>query len=151
MTMSYAPSAEATTSTTASASPGRDERRAHPRFHLRLAITLQGDNNFYAGMTSDLSEGGVFIATQHILPIGTPVLMQFHLERFATDLTVHGVVCWVRDVEATARHDANFGGGVIGDGDEVKAGMGVRFDGLSATDAQVIRAFMDVRAPEFFD
>lgn len=149
MTLSLAPRSE--TAPTSTAVPALDERRAHPRFHLKLAITLRGDNNFYTGVTSDISEGGVFIATQHLLPIGTPVLLQFHLTRFATDVTVRGVVCWTRDVDASARTFSVFGGGTIGTEDEVKAGMGVRFDGLSASDAQQIRAFMDLRAPEFFD
>jgi len=118
-----------------------DERRVHPRFHLSLEITLRGDNNFYTGITSDISEGGVFIATHRILEIGTPVIVQFHLSRFDTHVTVHGVVRWIREPK--------FGGSKFGD--HVKPGMGIQFVGLGAREAQLIRNFMQVRTPEFFD
>lgn len=125
-----------------------EDRRSNPRFHLKLAITLRGDNNFYTGMSSDLSEGGVFIATTHILPIGTPVVLQFHLTRFDTDITAHGRVRWIRDVEATAAAGEVFGGKYR---DDVKPGMGVQFAVLGDEEARMIREFMQVRTPEFFD
>jgi uncharacterized protein (TIGR02266 family) len=125
-----------------------DDRRSCPRFHLQLAITLQGDNNFYTGVTADISTGGLFIATSHLLPVGTPVRLQFHIKRFDADLTASGTVRWVREPSALARGDENFHGGHF---DEVKAGMGIQFEGLSERDAKLIQAFMAVRAPEFFD
>lgn len=145
MTMSHAPAAK--TLTSADTLPAED-RRVHPRYHLKLAITLRGDNNFYTGITSDISTGGVFIATQHILPVGTPVVLQFHLTRFDVDVTVAGVVRWIREPEATARGGEVFGGAYV---DDVKPGMGVQFEGLTPRDANFIRSFMQVRTPEFFD
>lgn len=126
-----------------------DDRRSSPRFHLKLAITLRGDNNFYTGVSSDISEGGIFIATQYILPIGTPVVLQFHLSRYDVDLTIRGTVRWIRDVAAVARgRDAGVGGAYI---DEVKAGMGVQFDGVGPHEAALIKDFMRCRNPELFD
>lgn len=145
MTMSHAPAAR--TLTSADTLPAED-RRLHPRYHLKLAITLRGDNNFYTGITHDISTGGVFIATQHILPVGTPVVMQFHLTRFGVDITVAGTVRWIREASATARDGEVFHGGHI---EDVKPGMGVQFHGLNVHDANMIRNFMQVRSPEFFD
>ena len=145
MTMSHAPAAKSLTS--ADTLPVED-RRVHPRYHLKLASTLRGDNNFYTGVTSDISAGGVFIATQHILPVGTPVVLQFHLTRFDVDITVAGIVRWIREPEATAQGGDVFGGSSL---DDVKPGMGVQFHGLSPSDEAFIRSFMLVRSPEFFD
>jgi uncharacterized protein (TIGR02266 family) len=117
-----------------------DERRSHPRFHLALEITLRGDNNFYTGITSDISEGGVFIATHTILKIGTPVILQFQVPRFDALIMVKGFVRWVREPA--------FGGSHF---DDVKPGMGIQFHGLGAREAQLIRHFMQMRSPEFFD
>lgn len=125
-----------------------DERRSHPRFHLKLAITLRGDNNFYSGVTSDVSEGGIFIATQYMLPIGTPVVMELELPRFEATLTVRGVVRWLREPEAMCRPGEVFGGAYH---DEVKPGMGVQFDKVSPSEATMIRNFMRMRTPELFD
>lgn len=125
-----------------------DDRRLHPRYHLKLAITLRGDNNFYTGISSDLSEGGVFIATQHILPIGTPVVLEFHLSRFDTNITLQGVVRWIRTPEATARAGEVFGGSQL---DDVKPGMGVQFTQMGTNEARLIREFMRCRTPELFD
>ncbi len=76
------------------------DRRLHPRYALSLAITLSGENNFYAGLTEDISEGGVFIATHRLLPIGTPVVMSFSLPHARKILEVHGVVRWLRGPDA---------------------------------------------------
>lgn len=125
-----------------------DDRRRSPRFHLKLAITLRGDNNFYTGVSSDISEGGIFIATQYILPIGTPVVVQFHLSRYGVDLTLRGTVRWIRDVEAVARGRDDAGGPCLGD---VKPGMGVQFDAIGSHEAALIKDFMRCRTPELFD
>ncbi|MBX3233995.1 MAG: PilZ domain-containing protein [Labilithrix sp.] len=124
------------------------DRRVHPRYHLRLAVTLRGDNNFYTGVSSDISEGGIFIATQYMLPIGTPVVMQFHISRFGADLTLRGTVRWIRAPEAMARGGEVFGGAHVTD---VKPGMGVQFDEMGPEEARIIREFMRCRTPELFD
>ncbi len=144
MTTSYAPRRNHSKANTVPA----EDRRLNPRYHLKLAITLRGDNNFYTGVTADISTGGVFIATQHILPVGTPVVLQFHLTRFDVDVTVRGIVRWIREPEATARPGYVFGGAYM---EEVKPGMGVQFMDLGPHDANMIRSFMQVRVPEFFD
>lgn len=141
MPMSIAPASFAPTSS--GNTVPREERRNNARYHLKLAITLRGDNNFYTGMTSDVSTGGVFVATIHILPIGTPVVLQFHLTRFGCDITVGGTVRWIREPQAD-----EIGGKHVPD---IKHGMGIQFEGLTPHDAKMIREFMQVRSPEFFD
>ena len=126
-----------------------EDRRRHARYALSLAITMQGDNNFYAGLSEDLSEGGVFIATYHVLPLGTPVVLQFTLPSSEEPITVNGTVQWVRGPDATACHQSVFSGGR--DAPHIKPGLGVRFHDLDRATRTVIRDFMEQRRPVFFD
>jgi uncharacterized protein (TIGR02266 family) len=103
------------------------DRRLHPRYALTLAVTLRGDNNFYTGLSGNISGGGIFIATQHVLPIGTPVVMSLSLMH-STSITIRGTVRWVRAPEATANPFSVFSGDVHG----VVPGMGIQFEDLDA-------------------
>src|SRR5262249_15582752 len=105
-----------------------------------------GENNIYVGLSQNISEGGVFIATHRTLPIGTVVLMSFSLPRHAAPISVVGVVRWVRGPEATVEHDASQDGPSV-----VKTGMGVQFMDLDEESASAIRDFTRWRSPEFFD
>lgn len=125
-----------------------EDRRRHARYALSLAITMQGDNNFYAGLSEDISEGGVFIATFRVLPIGTPVVLSFTLPHADEPITASGVVQWVRGPEATAHPGNVFGGGEL---PGVMPGIGIRFHDLDAGTRKVIRDFMQQRKPVFFD
>lgn len=121
--------------------------RRHPRYLLRLAITMQGDNNFYCGLSENLSESGIFIATQYVLAIGTLVALSFTLPGDEEPISVVGCVQWVRRPGATASAWNNFGGAIS----EIKAGMGVRFTNVDPRSARAIHDFMGVRGPEFFE
>jgi uncharacterized protein (TIGR02266 family) len=125
------------------------DRRGSARFELKLAITMQGDNNFYTGLSENISEGGVFIATSHLLSIGTPVVLEFTLPTADAPLSLFGTVQWVRGPDATAPSGVLFGGGreVYG----AMPGIGVQFHGVAPDALRAIRAFMQQRKPVFFD
>jgi uncharacterized protein (TIGR02266 family) len=123
-----------------------EDRREHARFALRLAITLRGENNFYTGLSENISEAGIFIATQHVLPIGTPVVLSFTLPTFPEPISVGGRVQWVRGPDATAAFGDNFGDTFA----DVKAGIGIQFSDLDQATIEAIRGFMQVRRPDFF-
>src|SRR5205085_1377769 len=83
--------------------PGDDDaplspelRRAHERALLEVAVTLESDNNFYAGITNDISEGGVFIAMDHPPPIGREIGFDLRLHEDGPVWQVIGLVRWVR-------------------------------------------------------
>lgn len=126
--------------------PAEDQRK-HPRFVLSLAITLQGENNFYTGLSENISEAGVFIATQQMLAIGTPVVLSFTLPNALDPISVLGTVQWVRGPDAMAKAENNFGAHFS----EVKPGMGVQFSDVDQQSIRTIREFMQFRDPEFFD
>ncbi len=110
---------------------------------------MQGENNFYAGLSEDISEAGVFIATYHLLSIGTPVILSFTLPSSEEPLTVPGTVQWARGPDATRDPESVFGPGRLLAG--VMPGMGVKFHDLDAASRSTIREFMQQRTPVFFD
>ena len=117
------------------------ELRDHPRYELSLSITLLGDNNIYVGLSQNISEGGIFIATHRTLPIGTPVVLTFTLPRDPHPISVPGIVRWLRGPEATAHEGRS----------SVHSGMGVQFLGLDERASAALRDFTRWRSPEFFD
>jgi uncharacterized protein (TIGR02266 family) len=110
---------------------------------------MQGENNFYAGLSEDMSEGGVFIATHHALPIGTPVVLSFTLPDAEEPISVYGTVQWLRGPDATARWDACFGAGEETPG--AMPGMGIKFHDMEPASLKAIRYFVRHRSPVFFD
>lgn len=116
------------------ATPPADEpeRRGAPRAELEVEVGLEGENRFFTGMTGDLSAGGLFVATDTPLMVGTELVLSFVLPdayRVATDATV----TWVR----APRYRP----------DELPAGMGVRFERLADADRKAIDHFLRDRPP----
>lgn len=118
-------------------------QRTHVRAELSFAVTLMGDNNFYVGLSQNISEGGIFIATYRTLPLGTHVTMTFTLPGSTELLSVDGVVSWHRPPEAveTGRRSIP----------PVKTGMGVRFEDPDMDVQEAIRNFTALRTPDFWD
>jgi uncharacterized protein (TIGR02266 family) len=120
----------------AEAGPGGTERRASPRVDLEVEVGLEGENNFYQGFSEDVSDGGLFVATYQLEPVGTVLELEFtlptgHIVRTAAE------VRWLRDLR-----DAS---------DGVSPGMGLRFRELLPEDARAIAEFVRARSPIFYD
>lgn len=113
-----------------------EARRVHPRHDIELEVTMESESNFYMGLTENLSEGGLFIATHVLKPLGTRIDVSFKLPDTAAAIQVSGTVRWVREYSETS---------------DTSPGLGVRFDRIHSDDIQHIRAFLDARAPLFFD
>ncbi len=97
---------------------------------------MNTEHNFYVGFTGNISEGGLFIATEAPLEIGSIVLIQFKLPNSQSEISVKGEVRWVRDQSAA--------------GPGAPAGMGVQFSNLSPEAQREIAAFVNKREPEFY-
>lgn len=111
------------------------QRRSHARRELVTRVDVDSDSNFYGGFSTDVSEGGLFVATIAYPAPGTSIDLRFTLPGgFSVEAT--GVVQWVREV-----NDAT---------PEVMPGAGVRFVDLPDAAAQAIRAFVAQREPLFF-
>jgi uncharacterized protein (TIGR02266 family) len=116
--------------------PLSTDARSHRRLSLELEVSLQSDSNFYLGLTENLSNGGIFVATHLVRPVGTLVAMTLRLPNRKMPLALGGRVRWVREVS---------------DSPDAPPGMGIEFEALSAADANAIREFLAARTPLFFD
>jgi uncharacterized protein (TIGR02266 family) len=114
-------------------SPRRgEEHRAHARVAVAVAIGLETESHFFAGLSGDISEGGVFVQTYRDLPVGSDVDVLFELPD--GQLTAHGRVRW---------HRAN--------SDSSPPGVGIAFDELADEERRAIQQFCQSRAPLYYD
>lgn len=111
------------------------ERRnsPEPRVFFEVEIGLSSESNFYAGLTSDVSSGGVFVSTHQPAASGSKVTLFFVLPS-GHSVEVSGVVRWTR----TASEDS-------------APGMGVAFTNLKPSDLAAIVEYCGYRAPLFHE
>jgi len=133
--------------TAASGATGEADRRIKPRHAVSINVTLFGEHNFYVGLSENLSEGGLFVGTQNILPIGTLIRMEFTLPTFPDAVSVVGEVRWVRSPNAFSKDHNNFSSG---GGDAGRPGMGIQFKELTPEVSKAITKFIGIRDPEFY-
>ena len=114
-----------------------ENRRVHPRFEYVVEVTLQSEHNFFTGFTENISEGGVFIATYSLRPIGTLLQFSFTLPDAPEPIEATGEVRWLREHDPV-RMDS-------------PPGIGVRFVELSEADKARVQAFVRQRETIFYD
>ncbi|MEM6955551.1 MAG: TIGR02266 family protein [Myxococcota bacterium] len=110
-------------------------RRTAERVNVAVEVGVYSDSNFYTGFTEDVSEGGLFVATYELLPIGTEMELEFGLPGGA-EFKLTGVVRWLRDP-------------ILSD-DGPFPGMGVQFINLTPDDKVLIQEFVQSREPLFY-
>ena len=92
-----------------------DASKRAPRRDVEMSLSFEialdsgSEHNFYTGLTNNISEGGVFIATTQILDIGTKIKFPLALPSMLEPEQVEGVVKWVR---REGRSEANVPGGI---------------------------------------
>lgn len=114
------------------ASSASDDKRAHPRVSLAVAIHLGSESHFFVDLSGDLSEGGVFVQTYRDIKVGSDVALEFSLPNGAVH--THGKVRWHRSAS-----------------DSSPPGLGIAFKKLSERDKNVIHTFCQQRAPLYYD
>ena len=114
-----------------------NNRRLEPRYAVAVAVTFESEHNFYTGLTSDLSGGGLFVATLYIRPVGERIRLRFTIPTSRDAIEVITEVRWVRSAP------------VLGGGGE--AGMGLQFLQLEPQAKEAINAFLKKRESLFFD
>jgi uncharacterized protein (TIGR02266 family) len=87
-----------------------DQRRNGQRFQVELELTLQSESTVWIGHAENVSDGGVFVATKELKPIGTEVELTLKLPGTMLPVWTLGVVCWIR--ETSGRADAPLGMGI---------------------------------------
>ena len=71
------------------------ERRAAPRIPLETDVTIGGRGRVVAGVSGDVSLGGLFVAAYVSMPVGSRVSLRFRLP--TGQVVGGGVVRWVRE------------------------------------------------------
>jgi uncharacterized protein (TIGR02266 family) len=105
---------------------GRERRQRPVRVKLAVKVHLDGGSTPSTGLTQDISEGGLFVATNQSRPVGDRMKLQFQLPGSTRPLSVEAEVRWVREPPHA----------------EAVGGLGLRFVNLPREDAATIRAFL---------
>ena len=110
------------------------DQRACRRIDLEVTVDLESAHNFFSGVASNISVGGLFIATRDPRTIGELITVRVVLPGDERPLTLEGVVRWIRAESAPQ-------------GGERAAGMGVQFLGLPPDAIASISNFVRNREP----
>lgn len=108
------------------------DARACPRADLSVEVSLDSDHNFFLGLTENISEGGLFVATHVLRPIGTTLSVELALPGAERAFRAECEVRWLR---------------IYNEASDTPPGMGLMFRDLSEDDAALIRAFVEQRTP----
>jgi type IV pilus assembly protein PilZ len=104
------------------------EKRRHARAPLRARVDFElvSEETFLFEYASNVSRGGIFLATRNPLPVGTRLVLRFALpDELATrTIRVAGQVIWVNPY--------------VEGGQNLNPGMGVEFLDLSHEDQEAI-------------
>lgn len=111
-------------------------RRVHDRASLAIEVSLESDHNFFVGLSENISEGGLFVATHRILEIGSTLELSMMLPGSQEPVTLHAVVRWTR---------------LYNESSDVPPGMGVQFVDVPPRVMDTIRAFVMLRPALFWE
>jgi uncharacterized protein (TIGR02266 family) len=114
-----------------------NDKRRHNRVPVEVDIDFSSESNFYNGFTENISEGGVFVATYELKPMGEKVTMKFRLPDSEETIECEGEVRWIR----VANQDTP----------DVSPGLGLQFVNMSPELQARVDAFIREREPMFFD
>ncbi len=103
-----------------SLNPEGPERRSFPRFDVEWAVDYASGDTFLYSYITNISEMGIFIASEDPPSLGTPLTLKF-TPTGEPPFALVGEVAWINPMRA--------------DGENLNPGFGVRFMGLD-TDAR---------------
>jgi len=102
------------------------------RVHLEVDVSFASESHFYAGLTGDVSQGGLFVSSYVPRRLGENILLRFTL--LGELIEVGGVVRWLR----AGSPDAS-------------PGFGVELRELPPAAAASIRTFCSKRAALYYE
>jgi uncharacterized protein (TIGR02266 family) len=112
------------------------ESRSHQRLPFEVEVDVVSEHNFFAGLTLNISDGGIFVSTHVHHKIGTRLEIRLMLPGDTEPTTIMTEVRWVRDA------DEKIEGG---------AGLGLRFVDIEPATAAKIQAFTARRDPLYYE
>ena len=112
--------------------------RIADRVGVQVRVDLRSENTFFTGFSENISEGGLFIATEAPHEIGDELDVELSLMGGGHRIAQKVVVRWIRPAEAA--------GGL-------PAGMGVQFVELTTHQQDALQEFVDARIKDtlFYD
>ena len=110
-------------------------RRSRPRVHMQTAVKLKSGEQPYQGFAANVSDGGIFVLTDSLVPVGTELTVTFTLEGKRIDS--RGIVKWVRRPDEKSR--------------SANSGIGIEFLDISEAARQLLQRYVSQREPLFFD
>ena len=111
---------------------GSIDDREQARFQVDLAVTVNSESNFYAGYASNISAGGIFVATHIVHPVGTKFDVSIHLAEGLGVVRGIGEVRWLRPQD---------------DESGLPAGLGIRLIEVQDDGLERIEQFLATRSP----
>ena len=111
-------------------------KRTAPRVDAEFEVGSESENNFYQGLSENLSSGGLFFETYAVHQVGEQMRVRFTLPGSLEPLECEVVVRWIRELSPTS---------------DTSPGVGVEFVALAADARRAIEQFMRARSPLFFD
>jgi uncharacterized protein (TIGR02266 family) len=116
---------------------GATRARAHERLAFEIQIDILSEHNFYAGLSLNLSEGGLFVATHASHAVGTRLEIRLLLPGDVAPTRLMTEVRWVRPLSEDSEGPA--------------AGLGLRFVDLPPEVLPKLAEFARNRAPLFYE
>jgi len=115
-------------------------KRVHARHghevEVNFEVSIDGPHNFFSGFTEDISNGGVFLVTSQIYPVGMKMNLSFRIE--GEDVDVEAVVRWTRTPESIYSED-------------ISPGMGLQFIDPPQKVVKIFESFIKKKDPLFVD
>lgn len=108
------------------------EHRSSPRKQVEVDVGIHSDAHFFAGLSGDVSRGGLFVATYAKLAVGEKVTLDFELPNGR--IVVEGTVRWRREQT-----------------DRQAPGFGVQFENIDPVMLKLVERFCQARPPLYYD
>jgi len=111
-------------------------RREHVRIPVEVEVTLSSEHNFFVGWSENISEGGLFVATHQLEPLGTRVDVTLTVPQLIEPTTLTCEVRWLRKVNELTS--------------DCMPGMGLAFIDLKPHVTEAIHAFLATQRDALF-
>jgi len=105
------------------------ERREFSRAELKVTATATGKSFTSQNFTKDVSEGGIYVETDTMIPPGTDLTLEFTLPDAVRPVTAEGEV-----VRAVTKEETKTG---------QQPGLGIKFTNVSPENAERIKNFVE--------
>ncbi len=106
--------------------------REEPRAEVEFEVNYRTAQEFVSAYSRNISGGGIFIKTQHPLPLNQTVRLRFTLPGIAHRFQTGGIVVWSNPVSSRSF---------------LPSGMGIKFHDLDPKSRQLIAEFVKANAP----